>query len=122
MIQLEDSVQHVDRLSPDEERVAKMLKALSNPTRLGIVRFLSCHVGCITNDIVQTTPLAQATVSQHLKVLREAGLVQGTVEGPATSYCLNPEAFAWLRSRLDAILNQYCTAETCSSSPRDDCC
>ncbi len=94
-------------LTPEKERLAKMLKALGNPIRFQIVEFLARHQTCITNDIVQSTPLAQSTVSQHLKVLSEAGLIQGTIEGPATCYCLNTDSFQWLKEQLGNWLNDY---------------
>lgn len=78
-----------------------MLKALGNPVRFQIVEYLARVQACITNDIVKNTPLAQSTISQHLKVLREAGLVKGEVEGPATCYCLDPEGFRWLKERFN---------------------
>src|SRR5512143_312340 len=87
-------------LSSEKERLAKMLKALGNPVRFQIVEFLAENQVCITNDIVKNTPLAQSTVSQHLKVLREAGLVEGEIEGPATCYCLNPEGLRWLKEQI----------------------
>lgn len=83
-------------LTPDEMRLMQMMKALGHPARMQIVCYLRDNPQCFTGDIVDVLPLAQATVSQHLKVLREAGIVCGTVEGPATSYCLNDEAMAWL--------------------------
>jgi ArsR family transcriptional regulator len=87
-------------LSPEKQRLARMLRALGNPVRFQIVEFLASHRMCITNDIVKNTPLAQSTVSQHLKVLREAGLIQGEIEGPATCYCLDPEGFRWLKEQI----------------------
>jgi ArsR family transcriptional regulator, arsenate/arsenite/antimonite-responsive transcriptional repressor len=91
-------------LSQDRQRLAGMLKALGNPVRFQIVEFLARNQTCITNDIVRNTPLAQSTVSQHLKVLREAGLIRGDIEGPATCYCLNPDGFRWLREQIEAWL------------------
>jgi ArsR family transcriptional regulator len=91
-------------LSPDKQRLAKMLKALGNPVRFQIVEFLARNQTCITNTIVQNTPLAQSTISQHLKVLREAGLIQGEIEGPSTCYCLNEASFCWLREQIDTWL------------------
>jgi ArsR family transcriptional regulator, arsenate/arsenite/antimonite-responsive transcriptional repressor len=88
------------KLSPEKQRLAMMLKALGNPQRFQIVEFLAANNMCITNDIVRNTPLAQSTVSQHLKVLREAGLIHGEIEGPATCYCLDPEGFAWLKEQI----------------------
>ena len=87
-------------LSPEKQKLAKMLKALGNPVRFQIIEFLAANPVCVTNEIVRNTPLAQSTVSQHLKVLREAGLVQGEIEGPATCYCLDPNGLAWLKEQI----------------------
>ena len=94
-------------LSPNKQRLAKMLKALGNPVRFQIVEFLAENQMCITNDIVKNTPLAQSTVSQHLKVLREAGLIRGEIEGPATCYCLDPEGFRWLKEQIGQWLPEH---------------
>jgi ArsR family transcriptional regulator len=94
-------------LAPEKFRLVKMLKALGNPLRFQIVEFLARNQACITNDIVRNTPLAQSTVSQHLKVLREAGLVEGEIEGPATCYCLNIEGLRWLKEQIDEWLPDY---------------
>jgi ArsR family transcriptional regulator len=96
-----------ETLAPEKERLAKMLKALGNPIRFQIVEFLAKNQTCITNDIVHNTPLAQSTVSQHLKVLSEAGLIKGTIEGPATCYCLNTDSFQWLKEQIGSWLNDY---------------
>ncbi len=80
-----------------------MFKALGNPTRFEIMKFLVTHPGCITGDIVEYLPIAQATVSQHLKVLRQTGFISGTVEGTATSYCLDEENIAWFRFKVGDI-------------------
>lgn len=87
----------------EQERLVKMFKALGNPIRFEIMKFLVTHPGCITGDIVNYLPIAQATVSQHLKVLREAGWITGITEGPATNYCLNEENIAWFRERVGEI-------------------
>ena len=94
-------------LAPEKQRLAKMLKALGNPVRFQIVEFLSKNRTCITNDIVRNTPLAQSTISQHLKVLREAGLIQGEIEGPATCYCLDSDGFRWLKEQIGNWLPNY---------------
>ena len=73
-----------------------MFRALGHPARLSIVRLLMERQQCVCGDLVDELPLAQATVSQHLKVLKEAGIVVGEVSGPATCYCLAPGAFAAL--------------------------
>lgn len=91
-------------ISGDEQtRLVTMFKALGNPTRFEVMKFLVTHPYCITGEIVDYLPIAQATVSQHLKVLRDAGWISGTVEGPATSYCLNEENIAWFREKVGEI-------------------
>lgn len=89
-------------LTADELRLTAMMKALGHPARMQIFRYLSENPQCITGDIVQVLPLAQATVSQHLKVLRDAGLIRGTIEGPATCYCLDCENVAWFKAQIGA--------------------
>ncbi len=87
----------------EQEKLISMFKALGNPIRFEIIKFLVTHPGCITGDIVEFLPIAQATVSQHLKVLRQSGFITGTVEGTATSYCLDEENIAWFRNRVGDI-------------------
>jgi ArsR family transcriptional regulator, arsenate/arsenite/antimonite-responsive transcriptional repressor len=96
-------------LAPDAERLANMLKALGNPVRFQIMQTLAERQVCITGEIVETTPLAQSTVSQHLKVLREAGLIRGEIEGPATCYCVDPEGVRWLKDQIESWLPGCCT-------------
>jgi ArsR family transcriptional regulator len=98
-------------LNENEQRLAKMLKALGNPVRFYIIQILAEKQACITGEIVEFTTLAQSTVSQHLKVLREAGLISGEVEGPATCYCLNAEGINWMKVQIDAWLPDCCQTE-----------
>ena len=72
-----------------QERMARICKALGHPVRLQIVAFLKSEKKCFCGQIVSRLPLAQSTVSQHLKCLKEAGLVIGQIEGPGTCYCLD---------------------------------
>lgn len=91
-------------ISGDEQvRLVNMFKALGNPIRFEIMKFLVTHPYSITGDIVDYVPLAQSTTSQHLKVLREAGWIHGEVEGPAREYCLNEENIAWFRKQVGDI-------------------
>ena len=87
----------------EQERLVSMFKAIGNPIRFEIMKFLVTHPGCITGDIVDYLPIAQATVSQHLKVLRQAGWIEGTVAGTATSYCLHEKNIAWFREQVGEI-------------------
>ncbi len=74
----------------DTERLAAVCKALSHPARVRIVTHLKQLDACVCGQIVDALPLAQSTVSQHLKILKSAGLVRGQIAGPRTCYCLNP--------------------------------
>ena len=93
----------LDIAGEEETRLVTMFKAIGNPHRFEIMKFLVTHPGCITGDIVDLLPLAQSTVSQHLKVLRDAGWIEGEVEGPATAYCLHEDNIDWFREKVGHI-------------------
>ena len=93
----------LDISGTEQQQLVAMFKALGNPSRFEIMKYLVTHPACITDDLVQFLPQAQATVSQHLKVLRDAGWISGTVSGPATSYCLNEQNIAWFREKVGTI-------------------
>lgn len=95
-------------LSADDERLARMLKALGNPVRFRIMQTLAERQMCITQQIVDEMSLAQSTVSQHLKVLREAGLIRGEIEGPATCYCLDAGGVRWMKEQIEGWLPGCC--------------
>lgn len=82
-------------LTAEEERAAAIFRALGNPARVRIVTELARRDACVTSDLVDVLPLAQSTVSEHLKVLREAGVLRGSVEGEPR-YCLEPDVVRWL--------------------------
>ncbi len=87
----------------DVERFAAICKALAHPARLRILRHLKRIDRCVCGEIVTVLPLAQSTVSQHLKILKAAGLVRGSVEGPCTCYCLDVEVMAWFKQMADRL-------------------
>jgi DNA-binding transcriptional ArsR family regulator len=87
----------------DREFLARACKALAHPVRVRILRHLADHGRCVCGRIVEVFPLAQSTVSQHLKVLRDAGLVQGEVEGPRSCYCVDPEALARFKALVRGL-------------------
>ncbi|MEZ4644481.1 MAG: metalloregulator ArsR/SmtB family transcription factor [Chloroflexota bacterium] len=93
----------LDIIGEEQERLVQMFKALGNPIRFEMMKFLVTHPVCITGDIVEYLPIAQATVSQHLKVLREAGWIDGITHGPATNYCLHKENIAWFKQIVGEI-------------------
>jgi len=87
----------------NDEAAAERLKALGHPVRLAIVRCLAERSCCCCADVCNRLPLAQSTVSQHLKVLKDAGLVSFRRDGVRSSYVLNPKALKALRSDLDEV-------------------
>jgi ArsR family transcriptional regulator len=85
-----------------DDELAKLAWALAHPARVRILRILICREACVCGELVDQLPLAQSTVSQHLKILKESGLVQGEVEGPKVCYCVNPAAL----ERLKALVGE----------------
>ena len=84
------------RLQWTDQRLVELARALGHPARVRIVRLLAQRDSCICGELVDELPLAQATVSQHLKVLKDAGIIAGRVQGPAVCYWLVPQALAEL--------------------------
>ena len=100
----------VTSIDPDQEQMntdelALMFKALAHPARITIFKHLLEEDRCICGRIVEVLPLAQSTVSQHLKILKESGLVQGEVEGPKTCYCIDKERLAAVCRAMHALLH-----------------
>jgi ArsR family transcriptional regulator len=92
----------------NETRAVQLLRALASPVRFRIVQLLAQRSECVTGDLVDELPLAQSTVSEHLKVLKEAGVVQGTVDGPYRCYCLDQEALGFLAETIAGFTQQTC--------------
>ena len=90
-------------LQDADERLVELFRALGHPARLRIVRLLAQRDTCVCGEVVNELPLAQATVSQHLKVLKEAGIVTGRVEGPAVCYCLAPGSLSSLHKAVGKL-------------------
>ena len=91
-----------------ETRTVAMLRAIAHPARFRIVKLLARQGACVTGDLVDELPLAQSTVSEHLKVLNDAGVVRGSIDGPNRCYCLEPEALAWLKREFASLSESCC--------------
>jgi ArsR family transcriptional regulator, arsenate/arsenite/antimonite-responsive transcriptional repressor len=91
----------------DEQTVrsSELLKALGHPARLSIVKYLLKEQRCICTLLVEELGLAQATISQHLKALKEADIIKGTIEGTSISYCLNPSTWAEITALFNSLPN-----------------
>jgi len=83
----------LDEFIKAEQELSQFAKALSHPARIAILKVLAQKNECVCGEIVDVLPLAQSTVSQHLKELKDAGLIKGTIEGPRSCYCINWKAF-----------------------------
>jgi ArsR family transcriptional regulator len=89
--------------SEADEELATLAKAIGHPARVQIMRLLVRREACICGDIVDELPLAQSTVSQHLKVLKEAGLIRGDIDGPRICYCVEPRALRRLKALVGSL-------------------
>jgi ArsR family transcriptional regulator len=86
-----------------DDELAALAKALGHPARIKILRILARKDACICGDIVDELPLAQSTVSQHLKVLKDAGLIRGDVDGPRICYCIEPRSLRRLKDLMGGL-------------------
>lgn len=94
-------------------KTAELAKALSHPARIAILELLARRDACICEDITNQLPLAQSTVSQHLKALKSAGLIQGNIDGVRVCYCLNKENMEELKSVMGALTDKFSDSKSC---------
>jgi DNA-binding transcriptional ArsR family regulator len=86
-----------------DAELALVAKAVGHPARVQILRLLSHRTACVCGDIVDELPLAQSTVSQHLKVLKEAGLIKGEIDGPRVCYCIEPRTLRRFKALVGSL-------------------
>jgi ArsR family transcriptional regulator len=98
-------ISKIEEFTVRDNRIASYAKALSHPARVAILRLLLQRNSCICGDIVSELPLSQSTVSQHLKELKSAGLIQGDIEGSRICYCINPDAWSLAGRYLSEFLS-----------------
>lgn len=104
-----------EQFTEEEILIARFAKALGHPARIAILRVLLERKACICGDIVDELPLSQSTVSQHLKELKEAGLIQGDIDGKKVCYCINGQVWKQAQEVLGTLFQDY---TSCDSS----CC
>lgn len=102
-----------DAFSESTLRLANLAKALGHPARIAILKILVQKKACICGAIVEELPLSQATVSQHLKVLKEVGLIQGNIDGPRICYCIHPPTWQELQTALGGFLADSIPGPSC---------
>lgn len=96
-----------------ENRLAKYAKALAHPARIAILKFLASKAACQCGDIVDELPLSQSTVSQHLKELKDAGLIKGEIEGAKVCYCIDDKEWKAAQTWLNQLFDSYKAANKC---------
>lgn len=97
----------------EQNKLAVQLKAVAHPARIAILQHLIKANACICGDLVDELGLAQATISQHLKELKNAGLIQGTIEGVSVCYCIEPMAWKNLQIELNNLFGSYQLKSNC---------
>ena len=96
-----------EEFSVKDNRVARYAKALSHPARIAILKLLIKKQACICGDIVDELPLSQSTVSQHLKELKEAGLIKGDIDGAKVCYCIDEKEWLAAKNSLVKLFDSY---------------
>ena len=99
--------------SDKQNRLALMMKALAHPARIAIIQQLVKTNSCICGDLVEELGLAQATISQHLKELKNAGLIKGTIEGTSVCYCIDEKAWKRYKKELESFFVDYQNGDGC---------
>lgn len=107
------AVTKADKFNTKQNRTAELAKALGHPARIAILEILARRRECICGDITDELPLAQSTVSQHLKALKKAGVIKGQVEGVSVCYCINEAAAQELQNLLGLFIDSIKTQTCC---------
>lgn len=107
-------VTKTDVYSKEQNELATILKALGHPARLAIIQQLLSKKCCICGDFTHEIPLAQPTISRHLKELKAIGIIAGTVEGSSISYCINAQRWQEIQAMCQSLFNSFSSDITCS--------
>lgn len=99
----------------EQNRLATVFKILGHPARVAILQYIINQKACICNDLVDELGLAQATISQHLKELKNLGIIQGTVEGKSVCYCIDDKAWKEIQQEINIFFNQEVKVNSCCS-------
>ncbi len=102
-----------EHFTSKQNEMSTIIKALGHPARIAIIEYLLKVDSCICGDIVDELPLAQPTISQHLKELKNAGLIKGSIEGNAVCYCLDEKAFEKLQNYFGGIVTKLEKRKNC---------
>lgn len=99
--------------SKEQNELAALAKVLAHPARIAIIQHLISAKACINSDLVQELGLAQATISQHLRELKEQEIIQGSIEGVSICYCINPSKWNHIRALMNSLFDSYPNINCC---------
>lgn len=102
-----------DLFTEEQLQLAQVAKSLAHPARIAIIEHLLASKVCINSDLVSELGLAQATISQHLKELKEVGIIQGSIDGTSMCYCIHPQRWNEIQSILNNWFNQFVEPNKC---------
>jgi DNA-binding HxlR family transcriptional regulator len=108
-------VTKTDLFTLEQNELAQVAKVFAHPARIAIIQYLLKSNTCINGDLVQELGLAQATISQHLRELKQVGIIQGTIEGVSVSYCINPVRWVQIQQLFNEVFDQF-------QAPDSSCC
>lgn len=109
-------VTRTDLFTESQNQLAQLARVLGHPARIAIIQHLLKSRACINGDLVEELGLAQATISQHLRELKDVGIIQGTIDGVRISYCINPQVWNEIQNLFNQLFDQY------SCSDEGGCC
>jgi len=106
-------VTRTDLFSEEQNNFAQIAKSMAHPARIAIIEHLLKANACINGDLVSELGLAQATISQHLRELKEVGIIRGNIEGTSVSYCIDPNIWAEIRQKFDELFGRFTSPDQC---------
>ena len=115
-------VTKADLFTQEQNELAKLAKVFAHPARIAIVQHLLKLNACINSDLVQELGLAQATISQHLRELKQLGIIQGTIEGVSVHYCINPQRWAEVKQQFASLFDAYRDPQDIVAGDQPSCC
>lgn len=102
-----------DSFDARQNAIATYAKAIGHPARVAIIDYLLQHNSCICNDLVEVLPLSQSTISQHLKELKQVGIIKGEIEGPRMCYCIDEEIWNKIQKEFSLLFSAFTPTSKC---------
>ncbi|MEM6522440.1 MAG: metalloregulator ArsR/SmtB family transcription factor [Bacteroidota bacterium] len=106
-------ISKTEKFSTSQNEIATLTKVLGHPARIAILEYLASRNSCVCGDIVEELPLSQSTVSQHLKELKNTGLIKGAIEGPSVCYCIDKEAWDAAKVLMQKFFDEVQVSMNC---------